>query len=368
MSAVITAAAQSLADGPAGAALLAVERGENPRPWLAEMVAAPIMAHPDDVSLFEGAPAVAFTIAALPHTRALSTLDEQVDTITRARLDAAHRRIDSGVLPEKREFDLISGLTGFGAYLLRRHGGGGLLGDVLAYLVRLTEPRRFGLPGWWALDGPTGPGLGWEGGHGNLGIAHGITGPLSLLALATLRGVTVDGQANAMRRICAWLDQFRGGGAPRLWWPETLARGDHDHGRVPSGGPYRPSWCYGTPGIAYAQHLAGLALNDPPRQRVALDALAWCVTDETQLARVRDVSLCHGWAGLVYIAWRTGAHHPGIRAAVPGLLDRLTAALHEAPRERGLLVGETGALLTQHAVTADTPPRTQWDACLLLNH
>lgn len=249
--------AQSLGDGPAGAALLAVERGENPRPWLAEMVAAPIMAHPDDASLFEGAPAVAFTLAALPRTRALSTLDEQVDAITRARLDAAHRRADRGDLPTKREFDLISGITGLGAYLLRRHGGGELLRDVLAYLVRLTEPRADGLPGWWALDGPTGPGWGWEGGHGNLGIAHGITGPLALLALTARRGVIVDGQADAMRRICAWLDRFRGGSAPRMWWPETLTRGDHDHGRVPEGGPYRPSWCYGTPGIAYAQHLAG---------------------------------------------------------------------------------------------------------------
>ncbi|NDL60211.1 hypothetical protein F7O44_24360 [Phytoactinopolyspora sp. XMNu-373] len=79
------------------------------------------------------------------------------------------------------------------------------------------------------------------------------------------------------------------------------------------------------------------------------------------------MSLCHGWAGLVYVAWRAGAHDHRIRAAVPRLIDRLTTALHQEPRERGLLVGESGALLTQLAVTADTPPRTQWDACLLLN-
>lgn len=132
-------------------------------------------------------------------------------------------------------------------------------------------------------------------------------------------------------------------------------------------GAKTPSWCYGTPGIAYSQHLAGLALNDQQRQRLALDALAWCVTDNTQLTRLSDVSLCHGWAGLLYIAWRAGAHDDRIRAALPRLLDLLTTALHQAPRERGLLVGETGALLTQRAVTADTPPVTQWDACLLLN-
>ncbi|MGH3943200.1 MAG: lanthionine synthetase C family protein [Pseudonocardiaceae bacterium] len=359
---------QSLAEGAPGAALLAVEQGENARPWLAEMVAVPVMAHPDEANLFEGAPAVAFTLAATGQPRALSTLDKHVDSITRTRLDAAHRRIDRGELPAKREFDLISGLTGLGAYLLHRHGGGELLREVLAYLVRLTEPRRDGLPGWWALDGPTGPGPDWRGGHGNPGMAHGIAGSLALLALAMRRGLAVDGHADAMRRICRWLDQFRGGEPPRNWWPEALTRAQHDRGTPPEGGPYRPSWCYGTPGIARAQQLAGLALGDPQRQRLAHDALAWCVTDETQLAQLGDVSLCHGWAGLLYTAWRAGVHDDRIRAAVPRLLDGLADALrHQPPHERGLLVGETGALLTQHAVTANTPPVTQWDACLLLN-
>ncbi|MGH3687574.1 MAG: hypothetical protein ACRDSM_21530, partial [Pseudonocardiaceae bacterium] len=35
---------------------------------------------------------------------------------------------------------LVRGLTGLGAYLLRRDPGGDLVGRVLAYLVALTEP------------------------------------------------------------------------------------------------------------------------------------------------------------------------------------------------------------------------------------
>ena len=41
----------------------------------------------------------------------------------RTRLDAAHRRIDAGRLPQLAEFDAIRGLTGYGAYLLRRDPG-----------------------------------------------------------------------------------------------------------------------------------------------------------------------------------------------------------------------------------------------------
>jgi hypothetical protein len=244
--------AQSLADGAPGAALLALERGENARPWLAEMIAAPVMAHPEEATLFEGAPAVAFTLTATSYTRALSTLDGHVESITQTRLDAAHSRMDWRELPAKREFDLIAGLTGLGAYLLHRHSGGDLLRDVLVYLVRLTEPRSDGLPGWWALDGPTGTGPEWRGGHGNLGMAHGICGPLTLLALAARRGVTVDGHADAMRQVCRWLDHCRYGEPPRVWWPGAITRTEHDQGVTRRDGPLRPSWCYGTPGIARA--------------------------------------------------------------------------------------------------------------------
>lgn len=332
------------------------------------MVAEPVMAHPDEANLFEGAPAVAFTLTAIGKTRALATLDGHVEAITRIRLDAAHRRIDCGVLPATREFDLISGLTGLGAYLLHWHGEGVLLRDILAYLVRLTEPRPDGLPGWWALDGPTGPGPDWRGGHGNLGMAHGIAGPLALLALTMRRGVTVDGNADAMRRICRWLDQWRCGEPPRAWWPGAITRAEHDQGVPRCRSPYRPSWCYGTPGLARAQQLAALALGDARRQHLTEEVLAWCVADEAQLAQLDDVSLCHGWAGLLHTAWRAGAHDARIRAATPRLLDGLAdSLLRRPPHEHGLLVGETGALLAQHAATTNTPPITQWDSCLLLN-
>ncbi|WP_010694049.1 hypothetical protein [Saccharopolyspora spinosa] len=49
------------------------------------------------------------------------------------------------------------------------------IGRVATTLVRLTEPLPGGLPGWWASDAPTGAGPDWEGGHGNLVVAHGIS-------------------------------------------------------------------------------------------------------------------------------------------------------------------------------------------------
>ena len=371
---------QSLGDGPAATALLRLEHGQDPREALTTMLASPILAHPDQVGLFDGAPAAAFTLAATGYHGVFAVLDRHVQAITRARLATAHARIDVGELPVKREFDLISGLGGLAAYLLRRdtHPGtdpadarGGLLGEVLAYLVALTRTRPDGLPGWWAAGGPTGPGPRWAGGHGNLGLAHGISGVLAVLALAMRRGITVAGQAEAIDTICRWLDRWRCGTGHQAWWPEAITRDEHIAGVARPGHPSRPSWCYGTPGITHALHLAGLALDDPRRRRSAAATLAWTLADETQLAQLSDVSVCHGWAGVLHTARRMAEHDEQVRAHVPQLAAQLTQH-HARHRQRtlgrhGLLTGDAGVQLVQHAATTNTAPVTRWDACLLLD-
>uniref|UniRef100_UPI00403FE06C lanthionine synthetase C family protein n=1 Tax=Streptomyces sp. DG1A-41 TaxID=3125779 RepID=UPI00403FE06C len=170
-------------------------------------------------------------------------------------------------------------------------------GDVLAYLVRLTEPITIEaqrLPGWWTGDSPDlRPTPRWPGGHGNFGLAHGITGPLALLAMALRHGNTVPGQTQAITRICDWLDRWRNGTGSHAWWPDLITRAEHRRGELQRPGRRRPSWCYGTPGIARAQQLAGLALGDCDRQRQAEQALAGCLADDQQLAQLTDASLCH---------------------------------------------------------------------------
>ena len=103
----------------------------------------PVTTHPDARGLHRGAPAVAFTLHAAvrpEYAMPLQVLDEHITQLTRHRLQQAHQRIDNGKLPALRECDLIRGLTGIGAYLLHRHPRDPLVRDVLAYLVRLTQP------------------------------------------------------------------------------------------------------------------------------------------------------------------------------------------------------------------------------------
>ncbi|MFE7115120.1 lanthionine synthetase C family protein [Streptomyces sp. NPDC057654] len=371
---------QSLSQGAIGLTLLPIERAHlGICPWetvhtqLAAVARSELIAS-DDAALFYGAPAVAFALHTAAagtgrYAGALHTLDSAVDALTRRRLDKAHARIDRGELPRVAEYDVLYGLTGLGAYLLRRDPHGDTLRDVLAYLVRLSEPLssdREELPGWWTPHGPTRDSVrSFPGGHGNAGMAHGIAGPLALLALAGLHGSTADGHTEAMTRICTWFDTLRQDSDTGPWWPRWITRTEHRTRTITQLGPTRPSWCYGTPGLARAQQLAGLALRDPDRQHMAETALLHSLSDPRQLALVNDTSLCHGTAGLLHTTSRVA------RDAEPGSFTTHLRHLHalllsqEPARHEGLLEGTTGAELALHA--ADGKPVSDWDACLLLN-
>ncbi|MDM4721386.1 lanthionine synthetase C family protein [Micromonospora sp. WMMA1363] len=355
-------AGQSLADGAAGVALLHLETGNWPAACEAlRQSTAGGVSIADGASLFYGAPALAFVLAAtdqpgLAQARAITA--EGTVTVTRHRLDAAHRRIDRNEQPHFAEYDLIRGLTGLGV-ALRRLGDNDPLREVLDYLVRLTEPRG-SLPGWWCWNGPERQQAAPIGGHANHGIAHGITGPLALLALTMRDRITVDGHAEAITRICEWLDTWQQQTNGTTWWPQTVTLTDLRRGAPAQQAPLRPSWCYGTPGIARAQQLAAQALRDTQRQHLAEVAFAGCVTDPAQIELLSEHGLCHGTAGLLATARRIAADAltPTPLAAIEDLHRQVIPGT-DVPE--GLLVGTTGADLAAVASTA-----TSWDACLLL--
>lgn len=386
---------QSLAKGAPGIALLHLERAaaglaswNTVRTWLATITDGPLTLGADS-GLFYGTPAIGHVLACAAavhpdrYGKALDRIDRAVAVETRRRVDAAHRRIDRLRLPSLREYDLIRGLTGLGRYLLRRDQHGAATRAVLEYLVRLTDDITVDgrcLPGWWVASGPSGkPETAFPGGHANHGVAHGIAGPLSLLALADRYEVTVTGQRAAMMRICAWLDRWQPRSTASICWPYWVT---HDHlqtGATSDAEPQRPSWCYGTPGLARAHQLAAAASGDPARWVRAETALLGALTSPTQRATITDASLCHGNAGLAHITAATAADtiRPGIagrlQAAVPELLDTIdTGGDSDATATRlltdgaGLLEGAAGTALVLLDATLNSRPSTGWDTCLLI--
>ncbi|MFF3277223.1 lanthionine synthetase C family protein [Streptomyces chrestomyceticus] len=376
---------QSLSKGAAGVAILhglRVQDGlADVKPvhaWLARATRDDLTAGPG-AGLWFGAPALAFALhIAAPgaYPSAMASLDVSLTQLVHTRLEAAHARIDAEQRPSQYEFDLTRGLAGFGAYLLNRDPGGDLVRQVLAYLVRLTEPvdaadaAGASAPGWWSHDSSAQErDPAFAAGEANSGMAHGCSGPLALLALAMRAGVVVEGQTAAINRICQWLEGWRQQAPAGPWWPERITVKELRIGRPNQGGPLRPSWCYGTPGLARAQQLAALALGDRVRQQAAEEALARCLSDPAQLARISDPALCHGFAGLLATAWHAAADAvtPAIADHLPHLLDTLLAHAYDAPPDPlpGLVEGRAGIALTLHTLATGTSGR--WAACLLIS-
>ncbi|MEV0278615.1 lanthionine synthetase C family protein [Streptomyces sp. NPDC050610] len=383
----------SLAEGHPGVALLFAElahtkTGAPHRDTVRAHLAigtTGLRAYPDD-GIFTGVPAIIFAAHAArhaPHDYAtlLRRLDPVLDRRVRALLDAEDQRLTAkrpGVSP--RSYDVISGVTGLGRVLLAREPvHHALLTDVLHYLIRSTAPVRahgHTVPGWWI---PESTALHHEPararGHFDPGLAHGIAGPLALLALARQSGLHAQGHDEAIETIAEWLLAHR---TPDGQWPALITFDQHNHHLQPPS-PGRSAWCYGTPGIAHALHLAGTVLNRPSWRRCALDALDRALASPQ---KVFDNGLCHGWAGLLHLAGRVAhlSDDPRIAAHLPRLAAPILDAYNPAtpfgfhthnprttPRHyAGLLLGTAGIALALHAYATNSPPTTTWDSALLL--
>lgn len=377
---------QSLARGSVGIALWHLERAHHHDPgarerahaWVQATLTEPI-SNAETAGLFAGLPAIAFLLhtaePVIPdYHQSVEACDAHLINLAHRRVDAAMARIDRGEAATFAEYDLLRGLTGIGQLLLRFRPGTDALARVLRYLVRLTEPLRIDsdtVPGWWVEHDPD-PLLPTPGGHTNLGLAHGISGPLALLAAAMRREITVDGHREAIDTLCAHFDQWRQDTENGSWWPYWINRHDHARGRIDQPRPGRPSWCYGTPGIARSQQLAALATGDNTRRHTAETALAACLADPDQRSLIIDAGLCHGWAGIYHTAARAAAdaHTPGLADHLPHLATLLTQHAHATePPEHGFLDGAAGTALALSTITddgANAGPRSGWDLCLLI--
>jgi hypothetical protein len=369
---------QSLARGALGITLLHVEQAaaglaswQPARDWLDYVAQEPVTAGTGS-HLFYGAPALAYVLSRAAAgdlktgQRTITRLHAAITREAAERTARAHTRMDNGLLPELAEFDLIRGLTGYGACFLHHDPANDALRGVLRYLVRLTGPVEIddmSFPGWWTLASPSGQRTaGFTGGHANLGIAHGIGGPLALLALAARHGVIVDGQLAAVGRICTWLARWHSIDPAEPAWPYWITLPDYRDGHLPPCWPQRLGWCYGTAGIARAMQLAAIATGDHALRSTAENTLITALAAPANQTLTTDPSLCHGRAGLARIAAAAAADATttAIAARLRTTADELRDAADEDLAEPGFLDGAAGVAL------ARTQTHRGWDACLLI--
>jgi hypothetical protein len=287
------------------------------------------------------------------------------------------------------QFDVISGLSGVGAYLLFRQeeeGSIDALRSVLRALVALTAEEE-GVPRWHtpaSLMADEKMSRLYPDGNLNCGLAHGIPGPLALMALALRSGMVVDGLTETVNKLANWLGQHRMDDAWGANWPTAvpLAQAGPD-GAVAASRPVetsRTAWCYGSPGIARALWLAGEALDHSGHRELAVEAMQAVYSRPLHARRIDSPAFCHGVAGLLQITLRF-AQDSGqlLFAEAARELGEQLLSMYEPESllgyrslepggrrvdQPGLLDGAPGAMLVLLAAATDVEPT--WDRLFLL--
>lgn len=368
----------SLIEGYAGIAILLADEPKSAHSHLAAAVTQRTSA---GRGLFTGDLALGFAASVLARSEAdyrglRDAADKAAERSIPERVEyARERRYFSG-------YDVLSGLTGLGRYLLAA-GRDEALRAVLSALVELLAPIEVHgrkVPGWWVASPPSAVASAerYVRGHVNLGLAHGVSGPLALLASTARAGVIVPGQRLLIEDIATWLIGHRGGGG----WPGFLSFEEETSGELDGTPLTRAGWCYSTPGVARALQLAGLAVDEPAWGELAVASMRALLSGDRAGWGIVDASLCHGAAGLLHITTTIAedSGDPGLLAALPGLAGLVLEYFEEdipfgfrfhdkevdAVEDRaGLLEGAAGVALALKRFAGASP--STWDTALLLN-
>jgi hypothetical protein len=399
----------SLASGTAGLALLygylAQAQGAPDHAATAvrllEQATAALADKPVWASLHGGLAGVGWTLA---HLRVrLRGLDGEDDLAAIDEVLLDHL----GQSPWRDDYDLISGLVGFGVYALERvarpesskgagtgartpfEGSGRATQCLQRVLDRLAETAEQSVEGFtWktcpALIHPEDRGM-FPGGYYNLGLAHGVPGVVALLGqaraavspLAPRRSGEPRETARALQEGAAeWLLARQGAGGFPAWLE-------------PGKGADRPAplgWCYGDPGVAAALLGAARCVGEPDGESEARAIARRAARRSPEEAEVVDAGLCHGAAGLGHLFNRLfqATGEPGLAEAARFWFDRALALrrpgqgiggyLAWAPAdngartwvaEPGLLTGAAGIALA--LLAAATPLEPCWDRMMLVD-
>lgn len=346
------------------------------------------------LSLFAGFAGVSMGVRALSRggTRYQKMQAQLQDILLRQCprvLAQADEQLQTGA--KMHDYDVIAGLTGVGRYMLMEAEQPEMrqtLSEVLQFLVKLSGVRDvFGqqVPAWYIpFEKSNSYEQNWyPRGHFNLGLSHGIPGPLALMSLALQQGIEVPGQREAMVRIVEFLLRFQQEDEYGAYWSKYVSWEEFVQGKA-SGEKGAAAWCYGTLGVARAIWLAGEALQEETWKQMAVEAFLAELRRPEETWRIYAPILCHGYAGVLLMTHRMyedsgnaelESHRERLLQDVLAMYDQdsaygfgnvvTTADGKRVKRDSaGFLDGAAGAALALLSLIG--PRDLDWDAALLI--
>ncbi|SHJ16467.1 Lanthionine synthetase C-like protein [Clostridium cavendishii DSM 21758] len=264
-------------------------------------------------SLFSGIVGVGFGVYFL-YEKTLN-YKKFIDSLNELIVELVQNEIENNISTLENvkvtDYDTIVGLAGVTGYLLLFKNEDYIricIEKILKYIVKLSddiEVHGHKVPGWYVssenqiLDADK---KYYKRGNFNLGLAHGITGPLTILALALKEGIEVSGQKESISKILYDLKRFRYRDENGdTYWPGILSFEEYIDGEVRQKKTNRASWCYGTPGIARAMYISSSVVGDEEGMEISINAIeCLCKMNEKEWG-FNSPTFCHGYAGLLAV-------------------------------------------------------------------
>lgn len=255
-------------------------------------------------SLFSGTSGIALAVKACSNNGAYyKSLLQTLDNHLYSQLDVNLNYIINKTDTEMFDYDVIEGMSGIGNYLLLNNKERPLE-KILNYFVNLSKPvshLNFEVPRWFIKkehlfnDDEK---KYYNKGILNLGLSHGIPGPLIILCKSYNKNIIVDGQKEAIEKIVGDIIKCKIKGTNQ--WNGMIGLDEYINGAKNSDA-VRDAWCYGTPGIAYSLLGASYTLKNNSLYEMSCEAMKESVKNENGLF---SPSFCHGYSGLAYISYK----------------------------------------------------------------
>lgn len=263
----------------------------------------------EDISMFSGLAGIGLATASI--SRGFSVYTNMQSAINQKIVDTLPQlfsRVCNKNGTHALAYDVIAGITGVLNYLYlfkKDQKCYELLNEGINTLIKLTEDiqiRGHNVPGWYIPKENQFSDIEkelYKSGCFNLGLAHGIAGPLVFLSEMLSAGICRERQKEAIQKIVDFYFEYRIIEEKRDIWKGQIEFDEIIKGVVGRKNIVRrDAWCYGNPGICYALVQAGIALHDKKIVDYAIQNLKATVHN---IQGIYSPTFCHGYAGIYQI-------------------------------------------------------------------
>lgn len=342
-----------------------------------------------DISLFNGMSGIGIvaTYLSKDYTR-YNTLISKINKIIIKTVTDMQKTYLNSVSTPSSKYDLISGLAGVCIYMLYNKDLIKFVKKPLSILVHRVIDNN-DLFGYYTAYSDIRWGKKYdelhkqyENGLIDVGMAHGVSGVLTVLSKAYLQGIVVEGQKEAINKIAEWLlhncisDRYGYGWPEFLPYDITKKTFIDEFASKPT---IRNIWCYGVAGISSALLLGGKAI----KKQNYIDFSVKAIRSSADRIKSENIPnfFCHGISGVLetYLRFYNYTGDKIIKKESINLLDRLMSAhklqhlftydnirYDKKNENMGLLTGTSGIFLPILASAANISPI--WDSVFGLSY